>query len=431
MKTYIKNTLILFIAAIFMVSCDDEVLTVLNPNVSSTVSVDKNDVVLLPDNAGATALTISWSEPDFGYNAGAIYKVTLSANGNSNTQSAGTSLSKVYETVQLNKLLLGLGLSSGAPTQVDVKITVELSDYHSFVSNTTSFMATVYEDKLDLSTEWGVVGSAYNDWGASPDAPFWTTSNPDVIVAYVTLMTGEMKFRTNNSWDYNFGDDGNDGTLEQNGANIAVTAGTYKITLNTSTFTYTIEAYSWGLVGSATPNGWDGPDMKMEYDSYSDTWKAVVTLAAGEVKFRFNNDWGLNYGDNGADGSLENGGANIAVNAGNYLVTLDLSNLEYSIEPIDIWGIVGSAAPNGWDGPNVKFTPDFGTDGVWVLNSVTLTDGEIKFRTNDSWDYNFGDDGNNGTLEQNGANIPVTAGTYKIVLDFSDPNAPTYTKTAI
>ena len=431
MKTYIKNTLILFIASIFMVSCDDEVLTVLNPNVSSTVSVDKNDVVLLPDNAGATALTISWSEPDFGYNAGAIYKVTLSANGNSNTQSAGTSLSKVYETVQLNKLLLGLGLSSGAPTQVDVTVTVELSDYHSFVSNTTSFMATVYEDKLDLSTEWGVVGSAYNDWGASPDAPFWTTSNPDVIVAYVTLMTGEMKFRTNNSWDYNFGDDGNDGTLEQNGANIPVTAGTYKITLNTSTFTYTIEAFSWGLVGSATPNGWDGPDMKMEYDSYSDTWKAVVTLAAGEVKFRFNNDWGLNYGDNGADGSLENGGANIAVNAGNYLVTLDLNNLEYSIEPIDIWGIVGSAAPNGWDGPNVKFTPDFSKDGLWVLNRITLTDGEIKFRTNDSWDYNFGDDGNNGTLEQNGANIPVTAGTYKIVLDFSDPNAPTYTKTAI
>ncbi len=34
---------------------------------------------------------------------------------------------------------------------------------------------------------WGVVGSAANDWGnAGPDLPFYTTSDPDVLVAYVT-----------------------------------------------------------------------------------------------------------------------------------------------------------------------------------------------------------------------------------------------------
>ncbi|MBE0424751.1 MAG: SusF/SusE family outer membrane protein, partial [Lutibacter sp.] len=92
---------------------------------------------------------------------------------------------------------------------------------------------------------------------------------------------------------------------------------------NSSALTYTIEAYTWGLVGDATTNGWDGPDMPMAYDSFSDTWKAIVTLKTGEMKFRFNNDWGLNYGDTGADGTLENGGANIAVTAGNYLVVLD------------------------------------------------------------------------------------------------------------
>ena len=46
-----------------------------------------------------------------------------------------------------------------------------------------------------------------------------------------------------------------------------------------------------------------------------------------EIKFRANDAWGLNYGDNGADASLEEGGSNIAVpSTGDYLVELDLSN---------------------------------------------------------------------------------------------------------
>jgi hypothetical protein len=40
-----------------------------------------------------------------------------------------------------------------------------------------------------------------------------------------------------------------------------------------------------------------------------------------------NDDWGVNYGDDGANGSLEAGGANIAVGtAGIYNVKLDFRN---------------------------------------------------------------------------------------------------------
>jgi len=431
MKILLNNLLILFTASVFLVACDKEDFTVLNSNATTTVSISTTDVVLDKDNAGQDVLTVTWTKPDYGFNAGAEYEVALSTANGEKAISVGSELSKTFETVELNKILIGLGLEGGSPSSVSVQVRAVLSDYKDLVSNITNFNATVYEDKLDLSTIWGVVGSATpNSWDG-PDLPFYQTSNADVVVAYVTLSDGEIKFRSNNSWDVNYGDDGNDGSLEPGGANIVVSAGTYKITFNTNSLTYTIETYTWGLVGSATSNGWDGPDMAMSYDSYSNTWKTVVTLNEGEVKFRFNNDWGLNYGDDGADGKLENGGANIAVTAGNYLVTLDLNALEYSIEPIDIWGLVGSAAPNGWDGPNVRFSPDYSKDGVWVLDKVTLIDGEIKFRTNDSWDVNYGDDGNDGSLEAGGANIVVTAGTYNIVLDFSDENAPTYTITAI
>ncbi len=431
MKTLLNNILLLFTATAFLVACDNQDFTVLNPNASTTLSLSTNDLTLLVDNAGQDVLTVSWTDPDYGFDAGASYNIIFTYGANSKTISAGTALSKVFESVELNKLLLNLGLEGGVPTEVAVQVQAVLSETTVIDSNIAMFTATTYLDVLDLSTIWGVVGSATTNGWNGPDMPFYQTSDPNVIVAYVTLTDGEIKFRSNNAWDLNYGDDGLDGTLDQNGANIPVSAGTYKITFNTAALTYTIEAYSWGLVGSATPNGWGGPDLPFEYDSYSDTWKAVVTLADGEIKIRFNNDWTLNYGDDGADGTLESGGANIAVTAGNYLVTFDLNALQYTIEPIDIWGVVGSAAPNGWGGPDVRFTPDYSTDGVWVLNGVTLTTGEIKFRTNDAWDYNFGDDGADGTLEQNGANIAVTAGTYNIVLDFSDPNAPTYTLTSI
>ena len=430
MKKILNNILILFSITTFLVGCEQEDYTVLSTDANTTVSLDVSEVVLLPENVDQNALTVSWTDPDYGYNAGAVYQVTFTNGDQATTVSAGTDLSKVFETTQLNKLLLGIGLLGDTPTPVDVKVTIVLSAYKQIVSNTSTFTATIYEDKLDLSTEWGVVGSGTPNGWDGPDVPFFTTSDANVFVAYPTLTDGEIKFRTNNSWDLNYGDTGLDGALEEGGDNIPVTAGMYKILMNIATLTYTMEPFTWGLVGDATENSWDGPDMPLTYDSYSDTWKAIVTLGDGEWKFRLNNDWGVNYGDTGNDGNLEDGGDNIPVTAGNYLIIFDANGLTYTIEPIDIWGLVGDAAPNGWDGPNARLTLDYNQDDVWYINNVTLGDGEFKFRTNDSWDVNYGDTGNDGVLEAGGDNIPVTAGTYNITLEFSNPDAPTYTITA-
>ncbi len=89
----------------------------------------------------------------------------------------------------------------------------------------------------------------------------------------------------------------------------------------------------WGIVGSSVPNGWTGPDVEM-HDLGGNRYAVYVELTAGEIKFRYNEDWGQNYGDNGADGTLEPGGANIAIPAdGTYYVEMDLSNLTYVIQP--------------------------------------------------------------------------------------------------
>ena len=114
-------------------------------------------------------------------------------------------------------------------------------------------------------------------------------------------------------------------------------------------------------------------------------------------------------------------GANIAASAGTYLVTLDLSENTYSVGAVttDIWGIVGSGvtiqkddgsgsvAEWGGGAADTKFLPDPCNDGIFMLQGVKLRNGEIKFRQDDAWGVNLGDNGKIGSLKD-GPNIAVT-----------------------
>ena len=416
----------------FIYSCDDVERVYYNDAAETVLSLSDDNLVLNEENAANEVLTLTWTEPDFGFSAAALYSVQIDVQGGdfSNPQiiSVGGAFDKTFTVEELNAKLLSLSMLPNEEGVASFRIKATLSEYQEIYSNTVNITVTPYSSLLDLSTSLGVVGSATpGGWGNENilDLPFYTTATTNVYVAYVTLRNGEIKFRNNNDWSENWGDDGADGTLDSYGANIAVSAGTYKIEVNFSSMTYTMEEYSWGIVGSATTNGWGGPDMMFHYNSFQDDWRAVVTLGDGEVKFRFNNDWGVNYGDDGADGTMEANGANIAVSAGHYLVTMNLNTQSYTIEEMDVWGLVGSATANGWDGPNDKFMPDFGiNEGYYYISGAVLTDGEIKVRQNDAWGVNYGDDGNDGTLELNGANIPVSAGTYNITLNLA-ANPPT------
>ena len=430
-KLILKLTYVIALFA-FIQSCDDVERVYYNDAAETVLSLSDNNLILSEDNGSNEILTLTWSDPDYGFDAAALYSVQMDVQGGdfSNPQiiSVGSSLEKTFTVEELNAKLLSLSMTPAEEGVAIFRIKATLSEYQEIFSNTVNLNVTPYSSLLDLSTNLGVVGSATpGGWGNEniPDLKFYTTATTDVYVAYVTLRNGEIKFRNNNDWSENWGDDGNDGTLDSYGANIPVSAGTYKIEVNFSSMTYTMEAYSWGLVGSATPNQWNGPDLMLHYNSFQDDWRAVVTLGEGEVKFRFNNDWGLNYGDDGADGSMEANGANISVSSGHYLVSMNLNTQSYTMEEIDVWGLVGSATANGWDGPNDKFMPDFGImEGYYYLSGAELVDGEIKVRQNDAWGLNYGDDGNDGLMEVDGANIPISAGTYNIILNMA-ANPPT------
>lgn len=136
---------------------------------------------------------------------------------------------------------------------------------------------------------------------------------------------------TTTSWnDPNYG--GSNGTLEQGGGNITVSKpGFYQIDVNLSKMTYKLQTCTWGVVGDATPGGWDS-DIQLTYNEESKALEAKATLSGGEIKFRQDGAWNISLG-----GSLEElvlNGGNIAVNAGTYTIKLYLSDGTYHAELI-------------------------------------------------------------------------------------------------
>ena len=113
-------------------------------------------------------------------------------------------------------------------------------------------------------------------------------------------------------------------TLVANGSAFSVAAnGWYRMTANTTTLTYTLDPFNVGLVGSATPNGWNSPDQKMTYNPQTGTWDITITLVAGDIKFRLNDDWAWNLG--GTTSNLTHNGANYTLTAGNYTFHLTIT----------------------------------------------------------------------------------------------------------
>jgi len=439
MKDLMNKFLILLGFVAVFSACEEEDLVVINEDFTTTVALSDNNIVLEEANEDLTALTVTWEEPVFGYDAAAEYNILFALGANVETVNAGRPMAeggmmkKDFTTGELNRIILNLEGEPDTEVALDVNVDIVLSKQVSKLSDPVGLVATAYSGVLDLTTPWGVVGSATpNGWGDGPDTPFYKTDESGVYVAYITMTDGEWKIRKDNDWTINYGSNDNDGNLQQDGGNIPVTAGMYKIIFDESALTYSIEPFTWGLVGSATPGGWGdpGPDTPLVYDACSDTWKAIIEMIDGEWKIRQNNDWAVNFGDTGLNGTLDEGGDNIPVSAGTYLVTVSFTDLTYTIETIDLYGVVGSGY-NDWgaEGPDFPFMPDYCNEGIYNAYGVPLVDGEIKFRVNNDWGVNYGDTGLDGILEEGGDNIPVTAGTYDIVLDFTNPSVPTYTLT--
>jgi len=293
-------------------------------------------LVLSAANEQALATTLVWNDADYNAQTSINYDVQIALSGTdfANPIAGGSTTERFlsWTNQQLNDVAIAAGLSPFVAGDIDVRVisSIGTQDAQQQMSEVLTLNVTPYTTSLPKIA----VPGNHQGWDP-PTAPRLAASEFGATdyEGYVWLET-EYKFVApdeagNFAWgNTDWGDDGSfSGILVAEGeSNVPATPGYYLLQVNTGDLTYSATQYSWGLIGSGTPTGWDS-DTNMVYDPASKTWTLTIDLTAEEIKFRANDGWDWNYGDTGADGSLENGGDNIAVPAaGNYTVVLDLSN---------------------------------------------------------------------------------------------------------
>lgn len=349
MKNIVKSFLSIALVA-SLISCEDEQdLLFLTPEGSFEILTPSSgdEVELSPSTPLNPGLTLSWEDANYGTTPTEItYEVEIDKTGdNFDTPLVLTSTTNTFVTANsatLNTAVLTIGLTPFSQGSIDIRIKSSVGSEGSVIlySNVINYLVTPFSTDLPKLYVIGnfLSNSGYGaDWSPAATLPSLASSafGETDYEGYVMMNVASPEFKlipTNTSFDGDYGDDGNfAGTLAQTGEeNIQLSAaGYYRIRANTSTLTYTVAPVSWGIIGAATPTGWDS-DTDLTYNPTTKKLEiASIYLNPGPFKFRGNNAWsnGFDLGTVNADGYLVDGGdLTFSGPAGNYKVILDLSN---------------------------------------------------------------------------------------------------------
>ena len=166
------------------------------------------------------------------------------------------------------------------------------------------------------------------DWGWTPElAPALRSANFDGVYVGYAYMDGDFKFTKERNWnaEYNYNDFTSYSSVFQlgDGSNINCNEpGYYRLVADVANGSLTATKVTWGLVGPATPAGWDaGSYVVMNYNMDEDCWEITTDLKADEFKFTTNGTWDINLGGDAAN--LEEAAGNLRISeAGTYNIKL-------------------------------------------------------------------------------------------------------------
>lgn len=374
------------------------------------------------------------------------FKITPEANWNSEFGGTGTA--------DVDPASIPVVTSGGS----DIKNFTTMRFYHFSLSTTALTLTKNY-----AFNQVGIIG-LNGDW--ENDIVMEYSKNKQRFYADIDVPAAtEMKFRMDADWGVNFG--GDIKALSNGGDNIPVEAGQYRVyfdmnNLGAITCTFDAKMYGqeesagtttpepepeptvqgWGLVGEY--NGWGGtPDIMLASDGTYLVAKGVEL--SGQVKFRKDADWAVNFGAPGdvepveiavnTELELVAGGKNFTIAAGTYDVYLDEVNAKAwfindgtypgggAAKVESEWGLIGSlVACNNW-GNNVKLF----VDGDYsVAKGVEFAAGDqFKFRKGEAWGVELTYEGQitidakldliDGTGGKQNSSI-ADAGTYDVYL---------------
>ena len=340
--------------------------------------------------------------------------VTLSAAGS--TDADGTIVSYSWSTGATTPTITLTPTTAGNQT-----ITVTVTDNKGASSSASASLSTKLK-QAPIAVICPVAGPVIVGKPVVLDASCSSDDGTIVRYAWSTGDTGpQLTTQFNSVGTFNIGLEVTDNHELSSGTSVGITV----VEGNPFTSQFTKVYYR------GTSNAWAATAMTLVADN---TWELEVTLnAAASQRFKFdiNADWSHNYGDNGANGVADRGGADIALAglSGQYKVRFNDLTLVYSVTKV-----------GGDDNTFTSVLPSLhyrGTSNGWIATPMTLvanntwqlvvtlsgngdSNGAQRFKLDvtGNWSKNYGDNGANGVLDLTGADILVSgSGTYRITVN--------------
>lgn len=422
LKNRFLTWFVLLISFFGMNACEEletvRIKEVIEPNTLS--ALNQTDLVLVLEDADETALTFSWTAPDYGFKAGVLYTVQADVVGNDFSSPFALietrQLTASISVADLNDAMLALGLTPLEVSQVEFRV-------HSFIDNdvlpvlSNAREATVTPYPTSFPPIWGM-GAALKGWGPWPaNAVEWQSSE---FRKYETIayFTNGQTFRWFEQLDwgpvsYNYEyfnsvsaifENAND---DDKNLRLVAATGWYKVGVNLTAKTVTAEAVAEPvlyMMGAAL-NGWGpwpGAAVKMTYIKPG-VFEATATFSNDIFRFFAQADWNpTSYSYT----YFESVDENFELNAGDgdnnfrYIgtpgiqkITVDLNEKTVTLgdPPLPVLFITGDDFGWGWnDGQYVQMTYNVG-NGTFTA-TVNLTNNALfRFFPQKGWDpsYNY------------------------------------------
>jgi hypothetical protein len=344
MKKYINKLVALLVLVTVATSCEsDAPLTVLQSvTFSAPITSSASTIVLTEDTADDNATTIAWPAVVFPVEAPVLYKVQFdlaenlkgkNAWVNAETYEAGNDvLSKSFTQRDLNTIVTKLGLKADAAGKIAIRV-VAIMD-RNINSNSIEITVTPYEKSVVFG-EIYMPGAYQGEWDVNT-ASALAAIEKGIYQGYVTVLPGYgtvFKVNTARNWAefYGAGANNKEDLVKKSDADLQLPGeGSFQVKVNLNTLKFSATPYTWGIAGDGThaptvadPNyGWNNA-LPMSYDHQTKTWKITADLIKGNIKFKLNNQWAVNYGPNDGSSTIAtyDGGAYYIGEAGKYEVT--------------------------------------------------------------------------------------------------------------
>ncbi|GAA3522612.1 hypothetical protein GCM10022393_41520 [Aquimarina addita] len=350
------HTLLIVLISLCWIGCEesDDIQFVENGMTNPVIVSPSEAITLSKDALSNKVFTLVWNDAELDTPTVLTYTVEMAAAGTEFATPVllGTTAEHFISvtTKEFNDAAIEAGLTPGEEGAVELRVMSSIGSATGvpLFSESVTFYTTPFTTGVPQLFMVGAFQAYYGKSAWTPteaiEMNYVGDGTTQLFEAYCKLGAEDgFKFITEAAdWsvvDGNYGTIGGvqDGTIENAGTSSDIKGGVegfYYVQVDIDNLTYQLIQMDWGIIGNATPSGWDG-ETAMTYNFEDNQFMITQDLVEGEMKLRSKNtsnaifgsdeDWKYNVGDSGADAvATDSGDGNFAITTGNKTIVLDI-----------------------------------------------------------------------------------------------------------